>query len=452
MKTLKIYIFLLGVLGFGACKNQENYQVGADIRDSVYIYAKDLYLWNESLPDIFEFKPKNYSSPQSVIASVRTYSPIQNGYYVDRFSFVSKLLDWENTSSGNSVDYGCGYSFYSPNDLRISYVYENSAAGQQGVQRGWQLLKVNNIIPDTTQTTINQLNEALFYSNSVEILFRKNDNTEQSLTLTPQNYTANFLLHKEVINYNNRKIAYLVLNGFLGANDGKDTQTALEQAFSYFTSQGAEELVIDLRYNSGGYIYLAERLANLIAPANAKGQVMFSERWNNLYSQYNSTTYFSNEASTLSLSRVFFITTNSTASASELLINSLSPYLNVQIIGEVTAGKPVGFPVLPIIMNSQNNNDNYVVAPVAFQSFNANNFGDYFQGLSVQKEQIDDVTKNFGDTQEACLQDALYFISNGVFQRNINQRSKAVQNLNRQFFKHNFGSIKLMKNTIFRKN
>ncbi|MCU0437689.1 MAG: S41 family peptidase [Raineya sp.] len=449
MKFSRIILIITALISFWSCKKTENYQVGADLRDSVYIYSKELYLWTDRMPDIFDFKPKNFSTAEDIISIVKTYSPVINGKNVDKYSFVQRKSDWDNISAGNRVDYGCGYRFISDNDFRISFVYANSAAGKQGVQRGWRLLKVNDIVPD--QSTLSQLSTALFNSTSVTILFRKNDGSEVTLTLTPQNYTANFILDKRVINSNGKKIAYLVFNSFLGGNNGKDTQAELTQAFDFFASQGATELIVDLRYNGGGYVFLAEYLCNLMAPASAKGKIMFTERWNSRYSQFDVTSYFDNSPSKLNLSKVVFITTNSTASASELTINSLRPYLDVKIIGTATAGKPVGFPVLPIIMDRSNPNANYVVAPVAFQSFNANNFGDYFEGLTPDKIQKDDVSRNFGDVDEACLKDALNYLTLGVLQResqNLKDLS-VVKEANEVFNKDYYGTIKLVNPKIF---
>lgn len=453
---LKFTLIIALIAVFAACKPRldNNYQVGADVRDSVYIYAKELYLWTDNLPDIFNFRPKNYANPEDVIAVVRTFSPIQDGKNVDRFSFVQKKVDWDNVSAGNRSDYGAGYRFLTPNDLRISFVFANSAAGKKGVQRGWRLLKVNNITPDTSSATIQQLNEALFNSSSLTVQFRKNDNTEETITLTPESYTANFIMDRRVIDAGGRKIAYLVFHSFLGGNNGKDTQDALTDAFDFFASQGANELVVDLRYNGGGFVSLAKHLCNLIAPASAKGKVMFSERWNERYSSFNETINFDDSPPKLNLSRMVFITTSSTASASELVINNMRPYLDVKIIGRASSGKPVGFPVLPIIMDRTRPNANYVVAPVAFQSFNANNFGDYFNGLQPDKLQIDDVSRNFGDTEEACLQDAITFLTTGILQREMqSERNLQMQptQANQKLHKDDYGTIKLMKNSFILK-
>lgn len=448
MKHLRFLFWIFVGFGLFSCRPRtEIYQVGTDIRDSVYIYSKELYLWTDNLPDIFTFKPKNYASPEEVILSVRTFSPVIGGKRADRFSFVSRKIDWDNASAGNRVDYGCGYRFLTPNDLRISFVYANSAAGKKGIQRGWRLLKVNNIVPDTSASTINQLNEALFASNSVTIQFQKPNNTTETITLTPENYSANFVLHKQVVNTSGKKIAYLVLNGFLGANNGKATETELNQTFDFFASAGADELVVDLRYNTGGYVYLAHHLCNLIAPASANGQIMLQERWNERYKNFNATTKFNNPNPKLNLSRVVFITTGSTASASELVINALKPYMEVKIIGRATSGKPVGFPVVPIIMDKSNAAANYVVAPVAFQSFNANGFGDYFDGLQPDKIQIDDVSRNFGDTQEACLQDAITYLTTGILQRTMSSEKILQQptNANHKLQKEDWGAFKYMQ-------
>jgi C-terminal processing protease CtpA/Prc len=456
MKIFRISIILCTLLATFSCrKNNEDYQVGVDLRDSVYIYAKELYLWTDRMPSIVDFKPKNYATANDVISAVRTFSPVQNNQYVDRFSFVQRKVDWDNSSAGARSDYGCGYRFITNDDLRISFVYANSAAGRKGVQRGWRLLKVNNIVPDASESTIQQLNNALFNSTTLNVLFRKNDGTEELITMNPVNYTANFILDRRVIQSGDKKIAYLVFNGFLGGNQGKDTQAALTDAFDFFASQGATELVVDLRYNGGGYVYLAEHLCNLIAPTAAKGKTMFTERWNSRYSSFNETVNFDNSPSKLNLSRVVFITTSSTASASELAINSLRPYMDVKIIGRPSAGKPVGFPVLPIIMDRNNPDANYVVAPVAFQSFNANDFGDYFEGLTPDKVQIDDVTRNFGDTEELCLRDAINYLTTGVLQKQLQEeRNLGLQPVlaNELLNKEHHGTIKLVgKSFILKK-
>lgn len=455
MKLFKLFIAFSCVLFVFSCKPKldTNYQVGADIRDSVYIYAKDLYLWTDAMPDIFRFRPQSYRAPEDVITVVRTYSPVQNGFFVDRFSFVLPKASWDNTASGNRSDYGAGYRFRTADDLRISYVYSESAMGKQGVQRGWRLLKVNNITPDTSAATVSQLNNAFSTSTSLTVDFLKSDNTPTTLTFSPDTYVANFILDKRVIPYSGKKIAYLVLNSFLGANTGKDTQTALSAAFNEFSLQGATELIVDLRYNGGGYVFLAAHLSNLIAPASAKGQLMFKEVWNEQYKKFNETFTFDDSPDKLNLSKIVFITTASTASASELSINNMRPYLEVKIIGTKTSGKPVGFPVIPIIMSSSNPSLNYVVAPVAFQNFNAKNFGDYFGGLPPDKVQIDDVAKNFGDTSEACLKDALNFLTTGILLRSISQEDMLEQPIqaNEKLNTEQHGSIKLMPSLSLKK-
>ena len=110
----------------------------------------------------------------------------------------------------------------------------------------------------------------------------------------------------------------------------------------------------------------------------------------------------------LNISRVFFIVSNNTASASELLINNLKPYLDVKLIGPSnTHGKPVGFFPVPV--------GDWYVFPVSFRTVNKNNEGSYFNGIALDNKTVDGLDKNWGDVNEACLASALTFINGGSY-------------------------------------
>ncbi len=394
-----------------ACRTKDpepGNSITADVRDSVYYYAKELYLWTSQLPDRNTFNPLSYSDGEAVIKKVQTFSPLNGkGQHDDRFSFVMPKADWDNLSAGTESDFGVGFKFASANDLRIAYVYAQSSAGKQGVARGWRVLSINGTEANTNN--VDALNTALG-QNAVNMVFEKPDGTQQTLTLRTDAYQTNPVLKSKVLMAGSQKVGYVLFNTFLGNTAVQDLQTA----FNDFKSQGIDELVVDLRYNGGGSTDILESFANLLAPNNAAGRVMYKMQWNDQYApQLNKTISFSNSPSGLNLSRILFITTHSTASASELLINSLSPYVNVTLIGDTTVGKPVGFPVIPIEMSKTDPSHNVVVAAVAFKNVNANDFGDYFEGLPVNKVVVDDLTKDFGDPSEACLSKALSYFETG---------------------------------------
>jgi hypothetical protein len=164
---------------------------------------------------------------------------------------------------------------------------------------------------------------------------------------------------------------------------------------------------VDLRYNGGGYVSVAERLANYLAPSAANGNVMMTQRFNKTYEKYNSTDYFRKRGS-LNLNRIFFIVSSGTASASELLVNSLKPYMDVVLLGaSKTHGKPVGYFPVPV--------GNWYVLPVSFFTVNKNGDGHYYNGMALNNQVADGLDKNWGDLEETSLASAVKYITSGSF-------------------------------------
>ncbi len=375
----------------------------ADVRDSVYYYAQEVYLWSDKLPSLSSFNPTSYATPQDVMTKVRTYSPLgSKNTNLDRWSFAVLKKEWDNVASGNSGDFGLGFRFAAANDLRISYVYNQSSAGKQGVQRGWQVSSINTIA--ATTANIDALNAALS-SNSISVVFKTLDGTATTLTISRGSYQTNPVLSRSVIEQNGKKIGYIAFNSFLGSTASAD----LDEAFAYLKSKQVTELVFDERYNGGGYVNLAEKIANLMVPSSAAGKLMYKDTHNAKYTSWNKTVNFQSSlpASNLNLSKVVFITSGSTASASELLINVLKPYLTVKLVGSTTYGKPAGYYGFSAM--------DYYSFPLAVKQVNASNYGDYYDGLPVDREQADDVSRNWGDPQERCIRDAVTYLTTGQF-------------------------------------
>jgi carboxyl-terminal processing protease len=136
---------------------------------------------------------------------------------------------------------------------------------------------------------------------------------------------------------------------------------------------------------------------------------MLTEEFNDKYAAYDMTENYHKKGS-LNVSRLFFIVSQNTASASELLINSLRPYVDVQLIGPThTHGKPVGFYPIPVY--------DWYIFPVSFRTVNKNGEGNYFNGLNLTYQVTDGLDKEWGDVNEACLSSALHFISSGNYNR-----------------------------------
>src|SRR5690606_33222047 len=244
-------------------------------------------------------------------------------------------------------------------------------------------------------------------------------------------YEGNPIYKSMVFDIEGRKIGYLACSRFLSK---ARMQAVLDPLFTVFAQAGIRELVLDLRYNAGGYVSGAQHLLNLIAPSSLNGKVMFAEHFNTLmqqgkatllkkqpyldvngnqvhinnrpatyhdidYSVKGNTEYFEESGPLNSLQTVAFITSGNTASASEMVINVLKPYLNVRLIGARTHGKPVGFFGIPV--------DRYTLYLSSFHIRNASNEGDYFEGFSPDVVAADDIRYDFGDIREESLAEAL---------------------------------------------
>jgi hypothetical protein len=334
---------------------------------------------------------------------VKTYQSL------DKWSFAETRAETEESENGASTDYGFLIKFLpgSSTEIRVTYVYANSTAGQAGIQRSWRLNKINGrIINRTVAADVDYINDIFFGKpQSAAFEFIKPDGSTISTTLQKSSYVLNTVLYRYVYVKGSQKIGYLVFNQFAAAT----SVTEIESAMSYFQAQGVNEMVIDLRYNRGGYVSTQDLLANMVAPISV-GQnqtVMYTYKFNDKYKSWDETYKF-NKRGSLNLSRIIFIVSPSSASASELLINNLKPVMNVKLVGDTrTYGKPVGFFPIPVF--------EYNIFPVSFKTINSAGSADYFSGFPVDKNVPDDLLHDFGDENEANLKEAIKYLTTGSF-------------------------------------
>lgn len=400
----------------------------ADIRDSLWLYMQDVYLWYDKLPTTFN--PRSYSDPESEMDALRAYQPL------DQWSFVEKASTFNSYfSDGETQDFGFWIKYDANNDLRVRYVYAQSPAGKAGIERGWKLTTING--QSVKSLSDNAIVSAFYNATATTFGFQKADGSTTTTPLTTATYTLNTVLFNKTYDVAGRKVGYLVFNSFTGT----PSQNELKAVLNNFESAGVNELIVDLRYNGGGDVETQTMLANALAPTSVtRSSVMFSYIHNTKLSQWNETIRFAKTGS-LNLSRIFFITSAASASASELLINNLKPYLDVKTIGSTTHGKPVGMYGFEVM--------DYVIAPIAFKTVNANNEGDYFSGIAVNAAVADGLDKSWGDPLENCLAAALGYIQTGSFTVTTNGRLSAEQELtNTPFDKRNVRDIVVKKSSI----
>lgn len=435
------------------------------LKDSVYLYTKEIYLWHDVLPAYDVFNPRQYTGSDDLKSATAVMNAVRNLQPLDRFSFVTTKAASDGLQTGANVDYGFFIKAGSIDKVApydsvywyVSYVFDKSTAGAAGVSRGWYIDKINNTPIGYTQPSIDLLNEVFFGTTaSATFEFVKPDGTTVTADLSKTSFISNSVLYNTVINTNGKKVGYFVFKQFFAA----PSRTELAAVFNTFKSQNIDELIVDLRYNPGGSTATQDALADLIAPASANNQKMYTYIYNQSLQQgnfpllqkktgYPSTTFaaanntqtFANTGS-LNLSRVFFIVTSGTASASELLINNLKPYMDVKLVGDTTYGKPVGF--FPVDIYT------YSIYPISFKTVNSAGNADYYTGFAPDNLTPDGVNKSWGDATEPSLASALKYITTGSF-RYIPQNDdsyktqmiaqKQLQPVNAQLSKNKFSGM-----------
>ena len=392
----KLLYPIIIVLFFIGCKKDEIAGDNIEANNQLYKLMQEEYLWYNNIPSI---DPNQYTSPFELIEHLR-YSE------KDKWSFVMNLNEFEALfKESKYIGYGFGIGKTTDGKFYISVIFDDSPAFQDNVKRGWQITKINN----TTLSSSSNINE-MISGNTNTFTFLTPNNIFLTKTYSKREVKMNTVVHKSVHSVNGKKIGYLVFHSFL-----EQSEQELNEAFSFFKSENITNLIIDLRYNGGGMMSIANQLANLIAGKIGNGDIFTTLTHNNKKSDKNSNYRFAESENSLSVNSVVAITTSSSASASEALINGLDPIIPVTLVGQKTHGKPVGMYVFQY--------EQYVFAPICFKTVNKNNKGDYFNGIEVNFATQDDITKDFGNENEASLKAAIDFITTGtvVPTRAINQ-------------------------------
>lgn len=450
-KAIYLVIFSFSVV-ISSCRKDKKSDVSSTgdlLKDSLYLYEKEDYLWNDAIASYSIFNPRGYNGDNDLSALSKEIYAISKlkinpatgkpyEYYptdpgVAKYSFVD---DGTETASlnGTNQDFGFEPIYIGLNDLRVKYVYSGSPAGLAGLQRGDEITSINGNSDLTYDGggNVNFVINSIYYSNTIALTITKLNGNTATINLTKASYTVNPVLAYKVFNLGSgHKVAYIAFNSF---TELTNAQPKLDAAFNYFTEQGANDLVVDLRYNGGGAGETAEYMDNLIVPASKTNTLMYTSYYNSglqnnnyplLGKKYNispgdflpqnNKVNFSKKLS-FAVNRVFFIVTSATASSSELAINNLRPEMTVQLIGDTSYGKPVGEIPIPIGARGQ-----YIIFSPQLYVQNSAGQGNYYSGMAPGSADFpgllaaDDVTKDFADSTETLLSHALNYVKTGTY-------------------------------------
>ncbi|MGV3697485.1 S41 family peptidase [Flavobacterium sp.] len=418
------------------CEDMDDNAVpsSVEIKDFVWKGMNLYYLWQADVPDLADdrFADQSelnlflgdYSSPESLFSHLRT-DPV-----TDRFSVIySDYSVLEGVLSGNTLnngmDYGLKFTDASQTTVFgwVRYIIPNSDASTKDIQRGdvFYAIDGETLTNDNYRSLLSRTTYTVNLADYSETagVFTITPNG-QSVTLTKTNLAENPILMSSVINQDTHKIGYLMYNGFYTSYDSE-----LNSVFGSFASQNVTDLVLDLRYNSGGSVSTATKLASMIT-GQFSGQLFARQQWNAKAQAY----FMSNNPGSLEnkfvsglnglrLNKVYILTTKATASASELVLNCLKPYIDVVQIGDITTGKNVGSITLydsPTFNKSNvNPRHKYAMQPIVLKIVDKNGFGDYTTGIAppvIFPEDLENLGV-LGDVNEPYLSAAINQIIGG---------------------------------------
>lgn len=434
MKKSFIYLAFVSSSIFLGCSSDDTNAVPSElvVQDFVWKGLNFYYLWQD---DVQNLRDDRFDSQGSLNAFLKGYpnptelfnSLLYEKEIIDRFSVIfDDYTVLEQALTGNNKNNGADYALYriAPNSDQViglvRYILPNSDASTKDITRGDIFYAVNG-----TPLRVSNY-QSLLSSDSYTLNFADYDNGNftpngQSVGLTKYEYSENPVYYSNVYQINQHRIGYLVYNGFYG-----DYDSQLNTAFASFNSQGITDLVLDLRYNSGGLISTATRLASMIT-GQFTGQVFAKQQWNarimKVYQDRGAEEQLINRFTDklnngvainhLNLNRIYVLTTSSTASASELVINGLQPHIEVIQIGTKTIGKNVGSRTLydsaDYDKKGANPKHKYAMQPLVLKIVNSVGFGEYQTGIEPAIEVHEDFEnmQPLGDTNELFLATAI---------------------------------------------
>lgn len=358
------------------------------------------YLWNDRLPSNVDLGA--FGTAEELLAYLTTFSPDFNGAPVDRFSYIDSADD-DAAFFGEGKFEGFGFSsvFLSGVDWRLTQVFADSPAFRAGLARGQRIVALNG--RDIASIQAAEGVNAVLESSPVEFTMRELNGAEFSVSIAKDVVTIDPVPTVKLFPVTGTAgVGYLELATFVSTANPK-----FEAAFNQFRNAGVTDLIVDLRYNGGGLVNTAELLGDYLGGRVAQN-LLFSETLFNAdrAANNNDSEFFELRGNSLILSRLFIIASSSTASASELVINSMDPHVEVIIVGASTFGKPVGQIGLEFCDN--------ILRPTSFQTVNANGFGDYYGGLPVDCVAPDDLGVAVGDVSDPNVVAALSFATSGA--------------------------------------
>ncbi len=366
----------------------------ADQRQALNDHMSQDYLWyrQAAAPD------PNAVSMDAYFKSL-LYRPL------DRYSHSQPTASHQQTFvEGRRTGYGYTvvWNDAARTSLRVRNVEALSPVARAGLVRGDTILSIDGYTPE--QVAGGQL--AGVTTTGVPRVFRVRgaSGTERTFTVQSEDFPLMPVPTKAVLDGTRAglpvKVGYLVYHQFV-----RYSGEALNQAFTEFAAQGVSEVILDLRYNGGGSVAVSRDLASMLGGSRTSSKPYTTLRYNDKQTASNTTFAFNGGSALPGLDRVIVIGSGFTASASELVINGLRPYMNVVLVGETTFGKPYGSVPRAYCGTTY--------SAIQFEAVNSLGASGYSSGLTPDCQVADDLDRQLGDPGERRIRAALDYVATG---------------------------------------
>ena len=429
---IALIVVVCGPLFLASCKKDTDSVTPAtssEVNDWILSNMQYYYFWTDKIPATTD---KSLSPDQYFLSLLYDRNNTANTDR-DRFSWIQQsAAELTASLNGQSKTTGMEYKLYYRDNTQtgvvasIIYVLPGSPAAAAGIKRGDIISKVNGqSLTGTNYQDLLQGNADSYTFGFASIANGVLTDNTQTRQVTAKVFQQDPVLLDTTYTIGGKTIGYVVYNQFIpgispdGTTNDKTYDLKLDNIFGKFKQKGVTELVLDLRYNRGGYVSSATNLASLIGRNIDASKVFYTQKWNGTVTTANNKDYgvgwnnqnFISKSTNIggSLSRVYVLTTSSTASASELIINGLRPFMTVNTIGTTTVGKNVG----SITISDKSGKIKWGMQPITFKSANAQGFTDYAGGFTptVEVKEPSYGMKAFGDVTEVMLSEAIFQIS-----------------------------------------
>lgn len=403
MKKVLLLLVLIAPLFIISCQKDEIQPVTGPTfdekaRDALSDLMDEWYYWYRQLQPV---KITDYDNPYELLNALR-YKPL------DRWSFVADYDSFISSMQGSFVGHGIRMGLDPSGNVRIVMIYKNSPLYSKGVRRGWIIKKINGteaapVFTSGDVTAYNNLIGPATAGVTNTFLFQIPDGRDSVISSTKASFQVNSVLKYDTLHLKSGVTGYLVFDEFI-----EPSANELKTAFAFFYQNNIKDIILDLRYNSGGILDVANDLASYIAGSSKFSTPFVRSEFNDKKASNNATTNFKPVLYPVNMTRLVVITTRETASASEVVINGLKPHMTVVTVGDTTNGKPTG-------MNVWGYANKYIFAPITFKLTNSAFQGDFFDGFAPSKYVTDDITHDWGDRNEFCIKEAIRYIETGSF-------------------------------------